>query len=59
MDELAPPPATRSAARPENTTLDPDVARRAMWPLLAGYLAFGQFWGVWVISSSTSSGPTT
>lgn len=49
MDELAPPPATRSAARPENTTLDPDVTRRAMWPLLAGYLAFGQFWGVWVI----------
>ena len=49
MDELAPPPATRSAARSENTTLEIDVARRAMWPLLGGYLAFGQFWGVWVI----------
>ncbi len=39
----------RSTAGSETTTLDPDAARRAIWPLLAGYLAFGQFWGVWVI----------
>ncbi|HVF07404.1 MAG TPA: MFS transporter [Actinomycetota bacterium] len=47
MDELARPPDATSigAARP----LEPSVARRAVLPLLAGYLAFGQFWGVWVI----------
>ena len=27
---------------------DPDTARQ-IWPLLVGYWAFGQFWGVWVI----------
>jgi fucose permease len=46
MDELAPPPPSdASSVRP----LDPALARRATWPLLAGYLTFGQFWGVWVI----------
>ena len=48
MDELARPPdaTTRfGSTRP----LEPSVARRATLPLLAGYLAFGQFWGVWVI----------
>jgi fucose permease len=29
--------------------LQPEAARRSMFPLLAGYLAFGQYWGVWVI----------
>jgi fucose permease len=48
MDELARPPA--SPSQPEQTTaLEPEAARRAMLPLLAGYLAFGQYWGVWVI----------
>ncbi|HEX7247221.1 MAG TPA: MFS transporter, partial [Actinomycetota bacterium] len=47
MDELARPPDATSfgSTRP----LEPSVARRATLPLLAGYLAFGQFWGVWVI----------
>ena len=26
-----------------------DLVRRDIAPLLAGYWAFGQFWGVWVI----------
>lgn len=47
MDELGPPPAAAPAS--EAPTIAPAVARRAMWPLLVGYLAFGQFWGVWVI----------
>ena len=48
MDELARPPA--SSPEPGRTTaLEPEAARRAMLPLLAGYLAFGQYWGVWVI----------
>lgn len=46
MDELARPPERRADAR---SPLDPGSARRATPPLLAGYLAFGQFWGVWVI----------
>ena len=48
MDELARPPATPSTG---DTTgaLEPAAARRATIPLLAGYLAFGQYWGVWVI----------
>lgn len=47
MDELAGPPSpvTREPVRP----LEAPAARRAMWPLLTGYLSFGQFWGVWVI----------
>jgi fucose permease len=45
MDELARPPAPRET-RP---SLDPGSARRATLPLLVGYLAFGQYWGVWVI----------
>ena len=47
MDELA-----RPASSPEpgqTSALEPEAARRAMLPLLAGYLAFGQYWGVWVI----------
>ena len=46
MDELARPTARGADAR---SRLDPDSARRATLPLLAGYLAFGQYWGVWVI----------
>jgi len=46
MDELAPPAA---AVTDDRSTLDPRSARRATLPLLAGYLTFGQFWGVWVI----------
>jgi cyanate permease len=46
MDELARPSERRADAR---SSLDPGSARRATPPLLAGYLAFGQFWGVWVI----------
>lgn len=46
MDELARPSERRADAR---SPLDPGSARRATPPLLAGYLAFGQFWGVWVI----------
>jgi fucose permease len=46
MDELARPPERSADAR---SPLDPGSARRATTPLLAGYLAFGQFWGVWVI----------
>ena len=47
MDELAGPPSpvTREPVRP----LEAPAARRALGPLLAGYLSFGQFWGVWVI----------
>ena len=39
------PPAPRDARSP----LDARSARRATLPLLVGYLAFGQYWGVWVI----------
>ena len=45
MDELGP------AIRPEDLS-DPAVSpvdRPAIAPLLAGYWAFGQYWGVWVI----------
>jgi MFS family permease len=42
MEELRPPPAESSAGG------DGDAARRIP-ALLAGYWAFGQFWGVWVI----------
>ena len=47
MDELA-RPAGNPKLEPEGS-LDASAARRATLPLLAGYLAFGQFWGVWVI----------
>jgi cyanate permease len=47
MDELARPAGTPKL-EPEGS-LDASAARRATLPLLAGYLAFGQFWGVWVI----------
>ncbi len=47
MDELARPPA--AAERGLERLLDPEAARRATLPLLIGYLAFGQYWGVWVI----------
>ncbi|MGZ8615235.1 MAG: MFS transporter [Actinomycetota bacterium] len=47
MDELARPPAP--TGRRLDRSLDPETARRAMLPLLVGYLAFGQYWGVWVI----------
>jgi fucose permease len=48
MDELARPPATPSTGGGAGP-LEPATARRATVPLLAGYLAFGQYWGVWVI----------
>jgi hypothetical protein len=41
MEELRTPPPGTGAP-------DPDAARRVA-PLLAGYWAFGQYWGVWVI----------
>jgi MFS family permease len=47
MDELGRP--TPETARGLGRPLDPASARRATLPLLAGYLAFGQYWGVWVI----------
>lgn len=47
MDELARPPAT--SGRRLDRPLDAETARRATLPLLVGYLAFGQYWGVWVI----------
>jgi predicted MFS family arabinose efflux permease len=47
MDELA-RPADPSKLEPGGP-LDVLTARRATLPLLAGYLAFGQYWGVWVI----------
>ncbi len=46
MDELGPQP------RPEELAAHPadrDGRRPSIAPLLAGYWAFGQFWGVWVI----------
>ena len=49
MDELAPPPRGRATADDGSEELSPEIARHATWPLLAGYLAFGQYWGVWVI----------
>ena len=48
MDELARPPAAASTGGTVNP-LEPTAARKATLPLLAGYLAFGQYWGVWVI----------
>ena len=47
MDELA-RPSGASKFEP-NRSLDGPAGRRATLPLLAGYLAFGQYWGVWVI----------
>ncbi len=47
MDEFARPPG--EAERGLERLLDPEAARRATLPLLIGYLAFGQYWGVWVI----------
>ncbi|MGH2538915.1 MAG: MFS transporter [Actinomycetota bacterium] len=47
MDELSPRPAT--SGRLPHGSLDPVTARRALVPLLAGYLTFGQYWGIWVI----------
>ncbi len=46
MDELAPPATPVTDGR---SKLDQKAARGATLPLLAGYLTFGQFWGVWVI----------
>lgn len=37
-----------STAR-ETTTRGPGVSSSQIFPLLAGYWAFGQYWGVWVI----------
>jgi MFS family permease len=37
-----------STAR-ETTARGPEVSSRQIFPLLAGYWAFGQYWGVWVI----------
>jgi MFS family permease len=39
-------PALGGSARPPT---DREILRRQVVPLLAGYWAFGQFWGVWVI----------
>ncbi|MEX0650823.1 MAG: hypothetical protein WD186_02200, partial [Actinomycetota bacterium] len=47
MDELARPAGTPKLEL--DGSLDASAARRATLPLLAGYLAFGQYWGVWVI----------
>jgi len=47
MDEFARPPG--EAEHGLERLLDPEAARRATLPLLIGYLAFGQYWGVWVI----------
>ena len=47
MDELARP--TDAPRSEPGASLDGDAGRRATIPLLAGYLAFGQYWGVWVI----------
>ncbi|HEY7762272.1 MAG TPA: MFS transporter, partial [Actinomycetota bacterium] len=33
----------------DRPSMDARTAHRATLPLLAGYLAFGQYWGVWVI----------
>ena len=46
MDELGRPPRSR---RTPSTAARAATARRATLPLLVGYLAFGQYWGVWVI----------
>lgn len=43
MDEL------RLPLRPEEAPEIGSVSSRATLPLLAGYWAFGQYWGVWVI----------
>jgi len=34
---------------PETTARGPGVSSKQIFPLLAGYWAFGQYWGVWVI----------
>lgn len=39
----------RRAPRSASTPNDREILRRQIVPLLAGYWAFGQFWGVWVI----------
>jgi MFS family permease len=44
MDRLGPDPATPGGDGSSRVVTQPDVA-----PLLVGYWAFGQFWGVWVI----------
>ena len=43
MDEL------RLPLRPEVAPEISSISSRATFPLLAGYWAFGQYWGVWVI----------
>jgi len=43
MDEL------RLPLRPEAAPEIASISSRATFPLLAGYWAFGQYWGVWVI----------
>jgi MFS family permease len=44
MDQLGPGPLTPGSDGSRRIATQPDVA-----PLLLGYWAFGQFWGVWVI----------
>ena len=39
----------RPAIRAASTPVDREILRQQIVPLLAGYWAFGQFWGVWVI----------
>jgi cyanate permease len=39
----------RSPLRAASTPSGREILRRQIVPLLAGYWAFGQFWGVWVI----------
>ena len=38
-----------ASVRPEPSSPDRRLFRREIMPLLAGYWAFGQYWGVWVI----------
>jgi predicted MFS family arabinose efflux permease len=39
----------QASVRPEPGSTDRRLFRREIMPLLAGYWAFGQYWGVWVI----------
>ena len=42
-------PRAEVPASPEDPSSEPTATRRDIVPLLTGYWAFGQFWGVWVI----------